>query len=63
MARTLKGTPPVEPQAFSRKDTGVALGIHERSVDRLVKTGALDAVKLGSRVVITRASIDRRLGK
>src|ERR1700722_12157455 len=47
MARTLKGTPPVEPQAFSRKDTGVALGIHERSVDRLVKTGALEAVKLG----------------
>jgi hypothetical protein len=63
MARSLKRvTPPPAPEAHSRDDTGVILNIHPRSVDRLVKKGELDAIRLGSRVVITRQSINRRLG-
>ena len=64
MARTLKRvTPPVEPELYSREDAGVILNIHPRSVDRAVKRGELDIVRFGSRVGVTRPSINRRLGK
>jgi hypothetical protein len=64
MARSLKQIgPPPEPRAYSRRDAGRVLGIHERSIDRLVKAGELDAINLGSRVVITAASIDKRLSR
>ena len=64
MARSLKQRGPLpEPRAYSRRDAGLVLGIHERSVDRPVKAGELDTIALGSRVLVTAASIDRRLGK
>ena len=64
MARTLKRVTPLpEPEVFSRDDTGRILNIHPRSVDRAVKRGELDSIQVGSRVLITRASINRRLGK
>jgi hypothetical protein len=64
MARTLKRTtPPPEPELVSRVDAGVILNIHPRSVDRAIQRGELSAVRFGSRVGVTRTSINARLGK
>jgi hypothetical protein len=64
MARSLKRNgPPPAPRVYSRRDAGLLLGVHERSIDRLVKARELEAIELGSRVLITADSINRRLGK
>jgi excisionase family DNA binding protein len=49
------------PQALSVKDAAKALGVSEATVGRLRKLGKLESIRLGSRVLVPVASIDRVL--
>jgi hypothetical protein len=46
----------VEPELEARDETAHALGIHIRSVDRLLKDGKLRGVKIGRRQLVVIAS-------
>lgn len=48
--------------AFSPAEAGRRLGIHRRSVVRAIQRGELRAVRLGRRVLVPRAEIERLLG-
>jgi excisionase family DNA binding protein len=50
-----------EKIAFSAGEVCRALGIGRTHLYELIKTGALETVKLGSRRLITRDAIDRLL--
>ena len=53
--------PSPSPKTLSRRDAAVVLGLHERTIDRLVRAGTLPAIKAGSRVLITVEGIDAML--
>lgn len=49
----------IEKKLFSRAETAAILGgVHDRTVDALVKVGKLKAVKLGRRNMITAQSVE-----
>ena len=49
----------VEKKLLSRTETALTLGgIHDRTVDAMIKRGQLKAVKLGRRNMITAESIE-----
>ena len=52
---------PLEILALSRRDTADALGVSLRMVDYLLAHGALQGQRIGRRVVIPKAEIDRLL--
>lgn len=49
----------MEPLAISINDAAKALGIGRSSVYALLKTGSLDAIKIGRRTLLTTASVRR----
>lgn len=49
----------MEPLVISVNETAKALGIGRSSVYGLIKSGGLDAIKIGTRTLITAASITR----
>ncbi|WP_447759687.1 helix-turn-helix domain-containing protein [Sphingopyxis panaciterrae] len=49
----------MEPLVISVNETAKALGIGRSSVYALIKSGGLDAIKIGTRTLITIASIAR----
>ncbi|GGO89772.1 helix-turn-helix domain-containing protein [Stakelama pacifica] len=49
----------MKPLALSINDTAKALGIGRSLTYALIKTGKLDAVKMGTRTLVTTASIAR----
>lgn len=49
----------MEVLAISINDTAKALGIGRSSVYALLKSGKLDAIKIGRRTLLTTASIKR----
>lgn len=48
-----------EPYLVSHDEVGHRLSISRTTVWRLVKAGELDAVQIGSRTFVTKASIDQ----
>ena len=50
-----------EIMALSRRDTADALGVSLRTVDYLLERGSLRGQRIGRRVVIPKAEIDRLL--
>jgi excisionase family DNA binding protein len=58
-SRRVKPPAKIEKKLFSRSEAGLILGgIHDRTVDAMVKRGRLKAVKLGRRRMITADSIE-----
>ena len=49
----------METLAISINDTAKALGVGRSSVYALLKSGRLDAIKIGRRTLLTTASIKR----
>lgn len=49
----------MEPLAISINATAKALGVGRSSVYSLIKTGKLEAIKIGRRTLLTTASIKR----
>ena len=49
----------MEPLALSINDTAKLLGVGRSSVYALLKTGKLDAIKIGRRTLLTTDSIKR----
>lgn len=49
----------MQPLVISVNETAKALGIGRSSVYALIKSGGLDAIKIGTRTLITIASIAR----
>ena len=52
----------MEPLAISINQTAKALGVGRSSVYSLIKSGGLDAIKIGRRTLLTTESV-RRLAK
>jgi excisionase family DNA binding protein len=51
-----------EPIAYSKRQLRAMLDISDDTIDRLVRSGELEAVQVGPRTVrITRASLDAHL--
>lgn len=50
-----------EPLALSIKKAARLLGLSQASVYRAVRTGQIPSVRLGTRIVIPRAALDRML--
>ena len=54
----------VEKKLLSRTEAALVLGgIHDRTVDAMVKRGQLTGVKLGRRSMITAKSIGELIGR
>ncbi|MHA6766992.1 helix-turn-helix domain-containing protein [Sphingobium ummariense] len=49
----------MEPLALSINDTAKVLGIGRSSVYALIKSGGLDAIKIGRRTLLTTESVRR----
>ena len=49
----------MEPLVISVNETAKALGIGRSSVYALIKSGGLDAIKIGTRTLLTTESIRR----
>ncbi|MCJ2184812.1 helix-turn-helix domain-containing protein, partial [Novosphingobium sp. 1949] len=49
----------MEPLAISINETAKALGVGRSSVYALIKSGSLDAIKIGRRTLLTTESIKR----
>lgn len=49
----------MEPLVLSINETAKALGIGRSSVYALIKSGSLDAIKIGTRTLLTTESIRR----
>lgn len=49
----------MEPLAISINETAKALGVGRSSVYALIKSGGLDAIKIGRRTLLTTESIKR----
>lgn len=49
----------MKPLVISVNETAKALGVGRSSVYALIKSGGLDAIKIGTRTLITIASIAR----
>lgn len=54
-------TVPVPRTAFSVDEAAASLGLSRVTIYELMKTGALRAVKVGRRTLVTAAEIDRFL--
>ncbi|MBO1436893.1 helix-turn-helix domain-containing protein [Meiothermus sp. CFH 77666] len=52
----------MEKLVYSFKEAAMVLGIHTNSLSRYVKHGQIRAVKLGKRVLIPKAEVERLLG-
>ena len=58
-SRRVKPPAKIEKKLLSRDETALMLGgIHDRTVDAMVKRGQLKAVKLGRRNMITAKSVE-----
>ena len=58
-SRMVKPPEKIEKKLYSRAETAAILGgVHDRTVDAMVKRGELKAVKLGRRNMITAASVE-----
>lgn len=57
------GLPPIRRRTYSVPEVAVILGIGRSTAYALVKRGDLAALRVGGRVVIARAEIDRLLGE
>ncbi len=49
--------------ALSVQDTGDALGVHRCSVYNLIRSGRLQAFKIGTRTLVTMESIEALIGE
>lgn len=56
------GPRPVRPRTYSVPEVAVILGIGRSTADALAQRGELAALRVGGRVVVARAEIDRLLG-
>lgn len=54
-------TEQVEPQVLSVPEAGRLLGICRDSAYAAVRTGALPSIRLGKRIVVPRAALERLL--
>jgi excisionase family DNA binding protein len=50
-----------EKEFLSIKEAAILLGISERTIFRLMKSGELETNKIGRRTIITRSAIDELL--
>ena len=58
-SRRVKPPAKIEKKLLSRAETALMLGdIHARTVDAMIKSGQLRAVKLGRRNMITAKSVE-----
>jgi excisionase family DNA binding protein len=58
-SRRVKPPAKIEKKLLSRSEAGLMLGgVHDRTVDALVKRGKLKGVKLGRRHMITSKSVE-----
>lgn len=52
----------IEKRALNLKEAGQALGVHQHTVRRLINEGRIDVVRVGARVLVPVAEIERFLG-
>lgn len=58
-SRRVKPPAKIEKKLYSRAEAAAILGgLHDRTIDALVKRGKLKAVKLGRRNMITAKSVE-----
>lgn len=58
-SRRVKSPENIEKKLLSRTETAAILGgIHDRTVDSMIKRGLLKSVKLGRRAMITAKSVE-----
>jgi excisionase family DNA binding protein len=51
----------IEPSAFSLEEAAIYAGLTYPTIQKLIREGKLPASKVGSRVVVRRAALDRLL--
>lgn len=56
-------TPPSQPRMHSRDDVARFLGISKQTIDRLIRSGDLPALKIGRRVLISDADLQALIAR
>jgi excisionase family DNA binding protein len=54
---------PMKLMLMSREATAEQCGVHVRTIDKLIKSGRIETVRLGRRVMIKIASVERLVGE
>jgi excisionase family DNA binding protein len=54
-----KSLPPIQRKLQSRDETAAQLGIHVRSLDKLIRAGTIETIKVGRRVMVRCSSAAR----
>lgn len=47
------------PISYSRRDGAALIGVSVSALDRLIRMGAIQVTRIGGRVVISRAELER----
>jgi excisionase family DNA binding protein len=51
----------VERAAFNKKEAAQYIGVSDKTIGKLLKEGAIRCIRVGSRVLIAKAELDRFL--